>query len=139
MPRPVKHTAYNKLVLNAQKSKHKVKQNKIAAYTKFQSKLGKKNKKLDAADAKLRKALKDIEAEKDANEKTLMRVLRMLEGVHKDIKMFKEIPVGQTIPAMPKATIGLSSIAVVLTAMIAYVAAVKMYMAMADALSQEKA
>ena len=137
MPRAVKFTNYTKLVANAQKSKKNVRQNKIEAYQTWQAKVGKKSTKLDKHEATLRKALKEIERDAKDKDKTLKRILRLLEGVHKEMKTYKEVPVGQKLPDIPKNTISLASISLVMVSMIAYIAAIKAYMALAEALSSK--
>jgi hypothetical protein len=131
---------YAKLVYQADKTKSKVKLNKIEAYEKWQKKLGKKSKKLDALDDKLRKMLKEIEvAEKNREEdqKTIQRFLRMVEGALKELKTYKQVPVPEKMPLPPKNITALNSLSLVVMAMIVYLAAVKSYMALSEALSKK--
>lgn len=132
---------YTKLVHQAHKTKSKVKTNKINAYAKWQKKLGKKSKGLDAQDKKLRSIHKKaVEADKNAKnkEKALQDLLEMLEGAFKELQTFKDVPVPGTMPTAPKNITALSSLAVVVAGYIAYIAAVKAYMALSEALSQKK-
>ena len=141
MARPPGKVNYVKLVDQAQRSKSKVKQNKIAAYHDWQKKLGKKSKGLDKLDDKLRKLHDDLQkAEKKRadDKKALERFGRMVEGALKELQVYKSVPVPGKLPPPPKNITAISSLTVVVVAMIAYLALVKAYMATAEALSKDK-
>ncbi len=139
MARLPRKTNYTKLVYQANKTKSKVKTNQIEAYAKWQKKLGKKSVKLDALDDKLRKLLKDIEKQNSDDEKALRSLLRLVEGAHKELQTYKQVPVPGKVPPPPKNITALSSLALVVIGYIAYVATVKTYMAMCEALSKKDA
>ncbi len=133
---------YTKLVHQANKTKSKVKKSQIEAYAKWQKKLGKKSNKLDALDAKLRKVLKEIEAAEESrkdNQKALQRYLRMVEGAFKELQIYKQVPVHGKVPQPPKNIIALNSLSIVVVGMIVYLAAIKSYMALSEALSTKDA
>lgn len=130
----------NKLVMEAEATKSKVKKSKIEAYLKWQKKLGRKSSKLDQIDANLRACLKKIEAEssaKEKNVKALADLLKMINEAHKELKEYQQIPAGPSLPPPPKNVTAVQSLVVVVTALLAYIAAVKVYMAMAQALSKK--
>lgn len=132
---------YTKLTYQAQKSKRKVSQNQIAAFQKWQKKLGRKSARLDKLDDKLRKLhtdLKDQEKRREDKRKALESLLDMVNDAHKELKTYKSVPVDAPFPpAPPKNVTGVGSLVVVVGAMIVYLAAVKSYMAMAEALSKK--
>lgn len=133
---------YAKLVYQAQKTKKNYTKSQIDAYAKWQKKLGKKSNKLDALDDNLRKIKKELEAmEKKRNEdnKALMRLLRMVEGAYKEMQTYKQVPVPGKFPAPPKNISAVSALSAAVVLMIAYVAAVKLYMAACEALSKKDA
>lgn len=133
---------YAKLVLQAEKSKSKVKQSQIDAYAKWQKKLGKKSKKLDALDDNFRKILKVIKAfeqKQQEDEDTARKLLRLVEGAHKELETYKQVPVPGKFPEMPKNITALSSISLAVGLMITYLALVKIYMATSEALTKKDA
>ncbi len=133
---------YAKLTYEAEKTKSKVKQNKIEAYAKWQKKLGGKSRKLDKLDdnlRKLRKTLEDFEKKQVEDAKALRSLLRMIEGAYKELQVYRQVPVDSNFPPPPpKNQIALGSMIAVVGAMIVYLAAVKSYMALAEALSKDK-
>ena len=130
-----------KLTSQAKKSKRKVKQIQIDAFAKWEKKLGRKSTKLDKLDDQLRKLhkdLEDLEKRREDKQKALQSLMRMIEGAYKELKTYKQVPVDSPFPPPPPKNItGVGSLTVVVTAMIVYLAAVKSYMAMAEALSKK--
>lgn len=130
---------YTKLVHQAERTKSKVKKNQIQAFEKWQKKLGKKSARLDALDDKLRKILKEIEdAEKERKDEqvALRRLAKMVEGAHKELKTYQQVPVPGKMPLPPRNINALNSLSIVVVGMIAYLAMVKGYMAVCEALSK---
>jgi len=132
---------YAKLIHEADRTKSKVKQNRIQAFQKWQKKLGRKSRKLDKLDDDLRKLLKNLKDEekrKEDKRKAIESLLDMVNDAYKELKTYKSVPVDAPFPpAPPKNVTGLGSLVVVVSAMIVYLAAVKSYMAMAEALSKK--
>ncbi|MFY9211600.1 MAG: hypothetical protein WAO69_10765 [Aestuariivita sp.] len=142
MARVPRQINFTKLVHAADRTKQKVKKNKVAAYQKWQKKIGKRASKLDRWDVLLRDALKKSEAAQKKREdemKALADLMEIVTGAHKELKLYKEVPVKDSLPPPPKNITSLQSISVVIAAYILYLGAVKAYMAMANALSKETA
>ena len=140
MARIPRKTNYAKLVYEAERTKSKVKKNQIDAYQKWQQKLGKKAQGLDALDDRLRKINDAVElAEKSDGDKkqAIQRLGKMIEGAFKELETYKSVPVPGKLPDYPKNLTSLGSMAIVLAPMIAYLAAVKAYMAMSEVLSKK--
>ena len=132
-------TSYPKLVLEAERSKQKVKTAQIGAYQKWQKKLGAKAARLDKIDKDLRDLqtiVEDAAQRAEEDDKTRKRILRLLEGAYKELETFREIPVKESLPPPPKNIVALSTVSGAIVLMLVYLAAVKAYMAMAEALSK---
>lgn len=141
MARPTSFVNFNKLVLQAHKTKKNIKENKKKAYEDWQRKLGKKAQKLDRLDTTLRDTLKEIESaikERSDDVKMQSRFMSIIVKAQKELKYYKSVPIKESLPPVPVNTTNLQATALVLMAMILYITALKAYMALAKALQDKK-
>ncbi len=113
----------------------------IEAYEKWREKLDRGKKGLSRAEKqlldlnkKLRKAEADREAGRGAVEELLEGLLQAIE----EVKAFKDVPVPKGPPQLPTGTVQTATIAVVIAAALAWVASVRVYHMLAEAIGEAR-
>ena len=132
-----RRVSYVKLVNEARKTKKTISVSKRNDYAKWQERFGKKAKDLDTLDGHLRKGMKSLEALIKAREErreALKRYLKIVLDAHKELEVFKNVPVPGTFPLPSvKNVTGAASLMVVLVATISAVHLIKVFMAKCEA------
>jgi hypothetical protein len=130
----------SKLRQLAQKTRESARKAELAAFRDWQKTLERKGKGLNKAEKLLRqlekridKAMKDRAATAEAG----AELAELFRDACAEIVMFKEIPVKPGLPEPPKATMQLGSMAVAVTAAMAWIIAVRIYRAVAQEVAGE--